>query len=934
MFIHLCGSTPDKTPGNENMLTPEEKQWVELNRNRPVFIATESYEDWMNFRDVKKKEEGYLGRLLNTINTKHGLDLRVLSGMPYREIYKKFSNGNIDGFYNCDDSLLAENFIHTDVLASIYIKCYSTDPSIDSLAKLENKTAGFIYNQPSYDAIMKYYPQLNIKKKFFISRYSLLQSFINRKVDVIFSTRDIFLDNINMYSFYLPLYERKYVITFSRTGDKEKLVSIINKTVRSCKENGILDSLKLKSKKTFLHYKIMSTLKFSESEKSWMKKNRGITIGIPDNFSPAAYCEKTGEMKGICSDILRELLDNVGISYSIYHGEKGNRWTDLVRDLSSGRFDILPFIVKTVSRQKNFYITKQYGYDDYIIISRLGSQQVINVHDLDGKKVAITEGEWVYEPLKNFFMNTVIISKKSIIDVLGSVYSGEADYALGSKCIVMNQKTKYLEKLKVAGTFESSLPISMGVSRNQPQLASILDKMMYLIDSKDYYNLYNTSSIKEKNYFQFVYVSMSLFLILGASGIYAHFMRREIAKRIDYEKRLQNTNEKLLDVISERDRAYREKNEFFANVSHDIRTPLNSIIGYSDLLSLHVTDENLKNYIRIMQMSGNVLLNIISDILDIAKLEEGKLFPENSFTCIHDVYRNLEGMFEIEAEQKNIRLIFESGDNLPGSIFIDGKRLSQVLINIISNAIKFTEIGYIKVRIDAFYNRNDTAEIMVTVEDTGIGIPEDFGDRIFKTFQQYMSTSVRNTGAGLGLAVSKKLVELMNGTLSYRSKKGQGTTFTIVFHDIRWSNNGVEHPDHKKLDLSKISFGGRKVLVADDVDTNITLLSALLKKLDCEVHTAVNGMEAVNITYAIKPELIIMDIWMPEMDGIEAARILKSNAETCDIPVIALTASVQKDLDRDHLIFFDDFLIKPVKLATVTESLMKYLKPIHEKITA
>lgn len=933
MLMQICGSTPDRVTEIKPALTTDEKDWIEKNHSRPIFIATENYEDWMNFHNKKKSESGYLSRILNIINNEHGLNLTLMNNLPYRTIYKKFINREIDGFYNCDDSLVNEKFIYTDPLANITIKCYSTDQSIDSLGKLDNRTAGFIYNQPSYEVIMKNYPFLKLNKKFYHSRYTMLNSLRNREVDSVFSTRDIFLENINLYSFYLPLYERKYVITFNRIKGNDMLVSIINKTVDPYRRNGLLDFYKIKSKKGFLHYKIMETLELSTDEKSWLTKNRKVTIGIPENFSPAVYCENNGEVKGICFDILRELLDNLGLEYSIYHNRDGDSWGNLVQDLASGKFDIIPLIVKTESREKDIYFTRQYGYDDYIIISRLDSHQIINVHDLDGRKVAITSGEWIYDYLSRFFVKTVIIQKKSISEALESVYNGEADYALGSKCIIMNRKTPHLEKLKVAGTFENSLPISMGISKKHPQLASILNKMMYLIDSKDYYNQYNSSSLKEKNYFHFVYVSISLLLILGASGIYAHFMRREIVKRIHYENQLQNTNEQLLNVITERDRAYREKNEFFANVSHDIRTPLNSIIGYSDLLSMHITDEPLRNYIRIMQTSGNILLNIISDILDIAKLDEGKLTLENTFSNFNNIFRNLKNMFEIEADRKNIRLIFESGDNLPGNVYVDEKRLSQVLINIISNAVKFTETGHIRIRTEVFYNSNNNADIIITVEDTGIGIPEDLGDSIFRTFQQYMSTSVRNTGAGLGLAVSKKLIELMNGNLSYKSSKNDGTTFTIVLYNIRWDND-AEQPAQKSSDLSHISFSGNTVLVADDVETNTTLLSALLIKLNCTVHTAVNGIEAVRLTHSVRPDLIIMDIWMPEMDGIEAARILRDDINTRDIPIIAMTASVKKDLDSDQLKLFNDYLMKPVKLATVTESLLKFLIPSQKRTTA
>ena len=157
LLLITCGNSPDNELKHETVLSPEEKEWIQKNRSRQIIIATENYEDWMNFNDRKKSEHGYLSRITDIVNMEHNLNLKVLNTLSYRDIYKKFINKEIDGFYNCDSSLLTEDFIHTEPLASITLKCYTNSKSIDSLAKLENKTAGFIYNQPSYEVIIKNY---------------------------------------------------------------------------------------------------------------------------------------------------------------------------------------------------------------------------------------------------------------------------------------------------------------------------------------------------------------------------------------------------------------------------------------------------------------------------------------------------------------------------------------------------------------------------------------------------------------------------------------------------------------------------------------------------------------------------------------------------------------------------------------------------------
>jgi CheY-like chemotaxis protein len=368
-------------------------------------------------------------------------------------------------------------------------------------------------------------------------------------------------------------------------------------------------------------------------------------------------------------------------------------------------------------------------------------------------------------------------------------------------------------------------------------------------------------------------------------------------------------------------------------MSHELRTPLNAVLGYAELLNKEIQDPAIKNYVDSIRNSGKSLLALINDILDLSKIEAGKFNLEYNFVDTQFFFSELECFFSLRIEEKGVAYLLEISPDLPRSLFVDEFRLRQIIVNLIGNAVKFTEKG--KIILRAFIENIESSVsgefegelrtgIVIEVEDTGMGIEPTMQEVIFEPFEQVRE--FRNYGGtGLGLAISRKLAALMNGTLTLRSQPGIGSVFTLRIPEVIYSNEAISPPD-KLSDLSEIRFGDAVVLIVDDVASNRSYLVDALKGTPIKTYEAENGIVGFEIAKKMLPDVIISDIRMPVLDGFGLLEKLKEDSNTSHIPVIACSASVfkgQKEgiLNRD----FAGLLIKPVNIRTLFEELMKFI---------
>ncbi|PIE91107.1 MAG: hypothetical protein CR997_03015 [Acidobacteria bacterium] len=419
------------------------------------------------------------------------------------------------------------------------------------------------------------------------------------------------------------------------------------------------------------------------------------------------------------------------------------------------------------------------------------------------------------------------------------------------------------------------------------------------------------------------------------------FHREEKLKRSEEHKREHLETlvaEKTWESIVERkntERANLAKSDFLANMSHEIRTPLNAITGFSELLSSTVTDEKQRSYLEAIKSSGKNLMLLIGDILDLSKIEAGKMSIHTTVVNLKKVIQEIRQIFTLQIRKKGISFILNISDKVPAALELDEVRLRQVLLNIVGNAVKFTEKGFIKLTVDIENQPNKSLKkIHITVEDTGIGIAKEELSTIFETFKQQTGQDrFKYGGKGLGLAISKRLVELMGGRIVVESTLGQGSVFKITFSNVV-VNEDAERKQPSGNNSLRVQFKKGKVLIVDDVTSNRLFLRELLKKVNLTVAEAQNGYESTLIAPDYQPDLILMDIRMPVMDGYKAAKLLKMHEKCAHIPIIAVTASSYYEKQRLKLENeFDGYVSKPIDIQQLHSELMKVFEPIQQEIT-
>ena len=389
---------------------------------------------------------------------------------------------------------------------------------------------------------------------------------------------------------------------------------------------------------------------------------------------------------------------------------------------------------------------------------------------------------------------------------------------------------------------------------------------------------------------------------------------------VNLESLVDIRTEELVEAKLEAEQANNMKSEFLANMSHEIRTPMNAIIGFTDLLEKSVKDPTDKNYVLSVKNSSKVLLTIINDILDLSKVEAGKMHVELAPTNIHDIANELSSVFSSKVLAKGLHLEISVDRTLNNTLMLDEIRLRQILFNLMSNAIKFTHKGYIRVHFKVL-PLNSHVNLIITLEDTGIGIDKEQQEDIFDAFiQQKGQKNKEYGGTGLGLAIVTNLLELMNGKIELKSERNKGSLFTITLKDVDVSFE--KQKVHEQETSQEAVFEPANILIADDIELNRTLIAEYLKSTSLHIFEASNGKEALKMLENNSIDLVLMDIKMPVMNGYEATKIIK---ETYGIPVIALTASVITQRDNEENQIFDDFLEKPILSVRLINTLCKYL---------
>ena len=903
-------------------------------------VRVGSFEDTFNYCNEKGARKGYGYELLETLSGYTGWQFEYVT-CDWSDCFEKLENGEIDimgGISYTEDR--AEEMLFSDEPMGeekyyLYADLSRTDTSASDFKTLDGKKIGVVMGTEPEVMLTEWEEKHGIKTQHvnISNNEDVKQKLANHEIDCFVSLEESYwaelgistITRVGKSSIY-------YVLNKDRPDLKEEL----DNAMHALDEEAPFYTADLCKKYFSLDYKPILT----GEEKAWLKEHGAIRMGfLTSDRGVSTYDPATGEITGTITDYIQfaaDCLGNQELEFQLvgYDDKEAE-----LNALKSGEIDMIFHFDQSPNLAEEYRLarTNTTWTANMMVVTnkQLFIENQVNRVAVPQNKISLTRYIAFYYP------QWEIVDCDTQEDAIKLVKDGQAD------CFItgVSSEAKYSKNY---GFYSVPLPnpanSCFAVKSGNRSLLSILNKTIKAMPA----NMLTSSLAMHKSSARKVtlseFIRDNFFMVLLVSSIFVAVILLTILKLLLKARKAeaaarkaandtQELNAKLQIAAENAESANRAKSTFLFNMSHDIRTPMNAIIGYADLASRHSDDPaKLKKYMENIQVCGQNLLMLLNNVLDLARIENDKTEMEYSVSDIDKDFRNCIAMFRNLADSKGQTLTVTTQLQYP-YIYVDIPHLTEVCTNLVSNAVKYTGAGG-TIRCDVTQKpgeKESWCNMVITVADNGIGMSQEFQKHIFEPFERERTSTVSKVeGSGIGMGIVKKLVGLMGGTVAVESKIGVGSKFTVTI-PCRIASEDETQAKRETNPSDQKCLCGTRILLTEDNDLNAEIATELLQEEGCTVDRAKDGVECVDMlekaangTY----QLILMDIQMPVMNGYDAARKIRGldDPQKAGIPIIAMTANA---FTEDRQVALDagmnDHIAKPINMNVLVPTIQKYL---------
>ena len=903
-------------------------------------VRVGSFEDTFNYVNEKGARKGYGYELLETLSGYTGWQFEYVT-CDWSDCFEKLKNGEIDimGDISYTEDRAEEMLFSDEPMGEekyyLYADFSRTDISASNFKTLNGKKIGVLMGTEPEEMLTEWEEKHGIKTEHIniSNNEDVKQKLANHEIDCFVSLEESFWAELGISTMTRVgesgIY---YAINKDRTDIKEEL----DNAMRALDEADPFYTADLYKRYFSLDYTPILT----SEEKAWLRKHGAIRMGfLTSDGGVSTYDPATGELTGAITDYIQfatGCLGNQDLEFQIVGYDSKEAELDA---LKSGEIDMVFHFDQSPNLAEEYRVacTNTTWTSNMMAVTNKE-----HFNENKANRVAVPQNKLSLKKyLAFYYPQWEIVDCDTQEDAAKLVRDGQAD------CVVTgaSSEEKYSKKY---GFYSVLLPnpakSCFAVNSGNRSLLSILNKTLNAMPT----NMLTGSLAMHKSSLRKVtlseFIKDNFFMVLLVSSIAVAVVLLTILKLLRKARKAeaaakkaandtQELNAKLQVAVENAESANRAKSTFLFNMSHDIRTPMNAIIGYADLASRHLDDPaKLEKYMENIQVCGQNLLMLLNNVLDLARIENDKTEIEYSVSDVEKDFRNCIAMFQNQADSKGQTLTVTAQLQHP-YVYADIPHLTEVCTNLVSNAVKYTgACGTIHCDITQKPGKKEGwCDTVITVADNGIGMSQEFQKHIFEPFERERTSTVSKVeGSGIGMGIVKKLVGLMGGTVEVESKIGVGSTFTVTI-PCRIASQEERQAKRDTTSSDKKSLSGTKILLAEDNDLNAEIAVELLQEEGCTVDRAKDGVECVDMlekaangTY----QLILMDIQMPVMNGYDAAKKIRrmEDLPKADIPIIAMTADAfsedkQAALDAG----MNDHVSKPINRNILVPTIQKYL---------